>query len=209
MAHLNGHSLQRWGKGDQLRAADLNDNFAALRDMAEQAMAAALMPDPAAVGLELRFGEIEQRLLTLQAMTTAHSRQRNEMAWAPLAQVGAILTMVQELRRDAEAELARLKAALIRLVEASAGFERRLERVEQLPEAAALADFAEVALGHARLAGHEQMLLGQIVALRAEVMILREAALGRAREANAIEYAPLAYVGAILQRLAAVEARLG
>ena len=51
------------------------------------------------------------------------------------------------------------------------------------------------------------MLLAQTLALRAEVGILRELALGHDRQANRLEFAPLSYVAAILTRLQALEER--
>lgn len=208
MAHLNGPALKTWKKGDGLGATDLNGNFAVLADRIERVMAQALMPDPAAVGLEMSLRDIKQRLATVEYMLTLHARQRNEREWAPLSHVGALVTLVNDLRFDLEKAVRRVDEA-----HATAGLDhddlhRRLARLEQQPDAATEEDFVLLAADHKRLALKEQMLLAQVIALRHETRILRELTMGHDREANRMEFAPLSTVGHLLQRIGEIEKRL-
>jgi hypothetical protein len=50
------------------------------------------------------------------------------------------------------------------------------------------------------------MLLAQTIALRAEVSMLREMAMGHARQRNEIEYTPLATTAHLLERIMKLEA---
>lgn len=208
MAHLNGHSLTKWSKGDQLRAIDLNGNFAALADMAHAAMAQAMMPDPAAVGLEMAIGRLTERIAALEHLTAMHARQRNEKEWAPLSHLGGLVVLVNQATRKLEEATRRIDETHASLAVEHDDLDRRIARIEQQPDSAAQEDFSILARDHERLALKEHMLLAQIIALRHETSILRELALGHDREANRREYAPMSYVGAILQRLAEMEKRL-
>jgi hypothetical protein len=207
MAHLNGQALQTWKKGDQLAATDLNVNFAILADRLERVMAQALLPDPANTDLQMRMRAVVERIDRLEELTAMHARQRNEREWAPLSHLGALVTMVNEVNRRFEDACRRIDE-----MHASIGVEhddlhRRLQRLEQQPDAATQDDFTALVRDHDRLALKEHMLLAQIIALRHEVTILRELALGHDREANRKEYAPLSTVGHLLQRIMALEAK--
>ncbi len=208
MAHLNGHALKAWDKGDQLRAIDLNANFAALADRVEAAMAQALQPDPANVALEMRLAAQQRRIEALEALTTMHARQRNEREWAPLSHLGALVVMVNEAREKFDHAVARLDEMHVALGSDHDDLHRRLLRIEQQPEMADKESFAALAGDHERLALKEHMLLAQIIALRHEISILRDLALGRDRVANRLEFAPMAYVGHLLERIRGIEARL-
>lgn len=208
MAHLNGHSLTRWNKGDQLRADALNGNFAALADMAHAAMAQALQPDPANVALEMAIGRLAERIAALEHLTAMHARQRNEKEWAPLSHVGAIVVLVNELRRHVDKAILRIDELHAALVCDHDDLHRRIARIEQQPEAAHKEEFTVLAAQHERLALKEHMLLAQVIALRHETSILRDLALGRDRQANRLEFAPMAYVGHLLERIRGIEARL-
>lgn len=208
MAHLNGHSLTRWSKGDGLTADALNGNFAALADMAHAAMAQAMMPDPAAVGLEMALGRLAERVTALEHLTAMHARQRNEKEWAPLSHLGALVTLVNNAQRNLEDAVRRIDETHAALAVDHEDLHRRLLRIEQQPDAAAKEDFVVLAGDHERLAVKEHMLMAQIIALRHEVSILRELALGRDRQANRLEFAPMAYVGHLLERIRGIEARL-
>lgn len=207
MAHLNGQALQRWKKGDGLTADALNSNFAVLADRLERVMAQALMPDPAAVALEMKLAAQERRIAALENLTTMHARQRNEREYAPLSHVGALVTMVNDLRRTLEEAVLRLDQMHAALSVDHDDLHRRVARLEQHPEAADKESFAALVRDHDRLALKEHMLLSQIIALRHETGILRELALGHEREANRLEYAPMSHVGHLLQRIMALEAK--
>jgi len=209
MAHLNGQALQTWNKGDSLTADALNGNFQIIADRLERVMAQALLPDAANTNLQMRMRAIVERIGRLEDLTAMHARQRNEREWAPLSHVGALVTMVNEVNR-------RFEDACRRIDEMHAGkaiehedLDRRLQRLEQQPDAAREEDFAALARDHDRLALKEHMLLSQIIALRAEVRILRELAMGHDREANRKEYAPLSTVAHLLERIMKLEARDG
>lgn len=207
MAHLNGRALQTWKRGDGLTADALNSNFATLADRIEHAMATALMPDPAAVGLEMSLGDIKKRLATVEYMLTLHARQRNEREWAPLSHLGALVVMVNDLQRKLEEAVLRLDQMHASLGSDHLDLDRRLARLEQQPEAATEEAFAALVRDHKRVALKEHMLLAQIIALRHETRILRELALGHDRLANRKEYAPLSTVAHLLQRIMALEAQ--
>lgn len=208
MAHLNGHALTTWKKGDQLEARHLNGNFATLADRIEHAMATALMPDPANVALEMRLAAQAKRIEALEHLTALHARQRNEREWAPLSHVGALVVMVNNLQRKLEEAVARLDQMHAALGSDHLDLDRRLARLEQQPEAATEEAFAALVRDHKRVALKEHMLLSQIIALRHETRILRELALGHDRQANRMEWAPLSTVGHLLQRIAEIEKRL-
>jgi len=205
MAHLNGQALQTWNKGDSLTADALNANFQILADRLERVMAQALLPDAANTDLQMRMRAIALRIARLEDLTNMHARQRNEREWAPLSHVGALVTMVNEVNT-------RFETACRRIDEMHAGktiehedLDRRLQRFEQQPDSATQEDFAALARDHERLALKEHMLLSQIIALRAEVRILREMAMGHDREANRKEYAPLSTVAHLLERIMKLE----
>lgn len=208
MGHLNGQSLKTWKKGDGLAAIDLNQNFAALAGRIEAAMAQALMPDPANVGLEMRLGRLLERVGALEELTALHARQRNEKEWAPLSHLGAVLTRVNDLQRKLEDAVFRIDEACARLGVDHEDIHRRMARLEQQPQPAREEDFVVLADHHERLRVKEHMLLAQVIALRHEVSILRRLALGRDRVANRLEFAPMAYVGHLLERIRGIEARL-
>jgi len=208
MAHLNGQMLQTWKKGEGLAAADLNSNFAILADRLERVMAQALLPDPANTDLQMRMRAIVERIARLEDLTAMHARQRNEREWAPLSHLGALVTMVNEANRRFEDACRRIDEMHAALGVEHDDLNRRLQRLEQQPDAATHEDFAALADDHDRLALKEHMLLAQTIALRHEVSLLREMAMGHARNRNEMEYAPMSTVGHLLSRIMALEARL-
>lgn len=208
MAHLNGHALKTWKKGDGLTAVDLNVNFAALADMAERAMAQALMPDPANVALEMRLSQQQQRIEALEHLTAMHARQRNEKEWAPLSHLGGLVVLVNEATSKLESATRRIDETHASLAVEHDDLDRRIARIEQQPDSASYEDFTVLARDHERLALKESMLLAQVVALRHEVRVLRDLATAKDRVANRLEFAPMAYVGHLLQRIREIEERL-
>jgi hypothetical protein len=209
MAPLNGHKLQRWDKGDQLAAQDLNGNFAMLYDMAASAMVRAQQPDPAAVGLEMAQERLAKRVAALEHQTAMHAHQRNEKQYVPLSHLGAMVTMVNDLRGEVETAIRRTDQTHAALNVDHDDLHRRLLRVEQHPDTPSKEAFAVLVSDQEDVALELQAALAQIVELRHEVGILRDLALGRDRVANRLEYAPLAYVGELLKRLEVLEARNG
>lgn len=207
MGHLNGPQLKTWRKGDGLGATDLNGNFAVLADRIERVMAQALMPDQANVALEMRLRGLAERIEALEGLTTMHARQRNEREWAPLSHVGALVQMVNEVKRQMEGTCRRIEEMQAALSLDHDDLHRRIARIEQQPDAAREEDFTALARDHERLALKEHMLLAQIIALRHETRILRELTLGHDREANRMEFAPLSTVGHLLQRIMALEGK--
>lgn len=208
MAHLNGTELKTWKRGDGLGATDLNTNFAILADRIERVMAQALMPDQANVQLELRLVAQAKRIERLESLVQMHARQRNEKEWAPLSHLGALIVMVHETRAKFEETARRLDDMHAALSVDHDDLHRRIARFEQQPDAARQEDFAALSLDHERLQVKEHMLLSQVIALRHEVSILRELALGRDRQANRLEFAPMSHVGHLLQRIREIEERL-
>src|SRR5215471_3798680 len=206
MAHLNGQALQTWNKGDSLTADALNANFQIIAGRIERVMARALMPDAASTNLQMRMRAIVERIGRLEDLTAMHARQRNEREWAPLSHVGALVTMVNEVNRRFEDACRRIDQMHAGKAIEHEDLNRRLQRFEQQPDAAREEDFAALARDHERLALKEHMLLSQIIALRAEVRIVRELALGHDREANRKEYAPLSTVAHLLERIMKLEA---
>lgn len=205
--HLNGPELKTWKKGDGLGATDLNGNFAVLADRIERVMVQALMPDQANVALEMRLRTLAERITALEHLTAMHARQRNEREWAPLSHVGALVVLVNNLRADLERAVRRLDEMHASLGSEHLDLDRRILRIEQQPEAAREEDFAALVSDHKRIAEKEHMLLSQVIALRAEVTILRSLTMGHDREANRMEYAPLSTVAHLLQRIMALEAQ--
>lgn len=208
MGHLPSPALTRFEKGKQLFADDLNGNFFTLLALLEGVAREVRTPDQVVVELEKRAGALAERVEILEHLTSMHARQRNEREWAPLSHLGAVITMVNDLRRDMERAVSKLDAIHVELQTERGDHERRLQRLEQQPDYALQEDFAPLAADHKRLALKEHMLLSQVLAIRHEIGILREIAMGKDRQANRLEFAPMAYVGHILQRLKEIEARL-
>lgn len=208
MAHLNGHSLKTWKKGDGLTADALNGNFGILADRVEAAMATALLPDPANVALEMWIAAQQKRIEALERLTAMHARQRNEKEWAPLSHLGALVVLVNQATKKLEDATRRIDETHSGLAVDHDDLDRRIARIEQQPDGATQEDFAVLARDHERLALKEHMLLAQVIALRHEVRVLRDLASAKDRVANRLEFAPMAYVGHLLQRIREIEARL-
>lgn len=208
MAHLPPIGLKVWAKNDRLSASDLNSNFQALLDSVEIVMGAALMPDPVGVGNEVAIASHGARLAALERMVQLHARQRNEKEWAPMAHLGAVMQMVLELRGPVSERADGLLAAQKEARTQHDELTTRVARLEQQPEAATQEDFAELAQEFRRIAAKEHMLMAQVIALRHEVGLLRKMAMGHARERNEIQYATMAHVGAVVQMVKDLAARL-
>src|SRR5262252_3291219 len=182
MGHLPDNGLHTWGAGQQLTAAALNENFATLREYAEQALAQALMPDAAVVQLEMRLGRIEARLQLVEHMLTLHARQRNGAEWAPLSHLGAVLQRVDGLQRDVETAVARLEQMVEHLDKIHDDQRLRLARLEQQPVAATLQQHQALITEHEETARKAQVSLVQAIGTRQEVHHLREVANNAVRE---------------------------
>lgn len=198
MSHLPNIGLKQFKRGQGLAAADLNDNFNALLGLIETAMHAALSPDPVAVQNEIGLDVLDQRVRGLEHLTSMHARQRNEREWAPMAHLGAVVVQLNALRRDLQASVARLDAACASVSAMHDDMGRRLQRLEQRPEAATKEEHDELFKEHKRIAEKEHMLLAQVNATRQEVGLLRKMAMGRARQRNEVEYATMAHLGAVV-----------
>lgn len=208
MAHLNGHKLQRWEPGDRLQAEGLNHNFATLAEIAEAALLQARTPDQTVVRLEMATGRLAERLDVLERLANMHERQRNEKEWAPLSHLGAIVTMVNDLRQQVEAAVARIDQMHAGLSTNRDELNRRLARIEQQPDAATEEDFSFLARDHERVALEQKGMLAQIVALQGQLQTLTDWALGKDQRVNRVEYAPLAYFGELVRRIEKLEERV-
>ena len=207
MGYLPDNGLTVWEPGDQLTASGLNRNFAALKGYAEQAYSQALMPDPVTVQLEMRLGAIEERLQRIEGMLAAHERQRNEREYAPLSSLGGVLMRLDGLQRITEAAVERLDAAFVAADAMHHDQHVRLSRLEQQPDAASLKEHRQLERAQERSARTADAALGQAIGLRAEVTHVRRIAEGHDRVANRREYAPLATVAHLLERLQRLEAK--
>jgi hypothetical protein len=205
VAYLPDDGLVIWGRGDQLTADGLNGNFATLRGYAEQALMRALTPDPAVVGLEMRLNGIDARLERIEGLLEMHARQRNEKEWAPLAHLGGVLQRLDGLQRLTEASVARLEEACEAAQAMHEDQHRRLARLEQQPEAATAEDLKRLRSAHRKSARQAALALGQAIGLRQEVSHYRTLAEGHDRLANRLEFAPLATVAHLLERLMRLE----
>ena len=208
MSHLPPTLLKTWKAGDKLHASDLSHNFAALLGLIETAMVTALQPDPAGVGNEVKLSDHAHRIALLEKLVAMHARQRNERELTPLAYTAAVMEQVRELRepmQEAQDELRRAHAHARSLHDTH---ERRLQRLEQQPEAATAEEHHALVKRCGDLAEKLTMTLAQTIALRHEVGILHKLALGHDRNANRREYAPMATVAYLLQRITDLEKRL-
>lgn len=174
MAQINGHGLTRWDRGDRLAAEDLNGNFLTLYEMVIEALAQARVPDGAVVGLEMEQGRLRGRVEGLEKLTAMHAHQRNEKQYVPLSYLGAMVTQVNDLRRDVEDAIGRVNKMHAALGVNRDDLERRLLRIEQKPEAADKEAFTVVASDHERVAFELKAARAEIVKLRHEVKILRD-----------------------------------
>jgi hypothetical protein len=208
MSHLPDLRLPEFKKGQPLSAADLNKGFALLQGAVEIAMHAALTPDPAGVGNEVKLTAHATRLDAIERMLAMHERQRNEKEWAPLAHVAALMQLMLEIRGPLAAKADALQEAHAEALALHADVVRRVQRLEQAPEYAMQADHQALADDCAGVAQKAHIAMVQAVALRQEVAGLRKLALGHDRLANRMEYAPLSTIGHLLQRIREIEARL-
>jgi hypothetical protein len=103
-------------------------------------------------------------------------------------------------------------AAVARLEEACEAIQamhedqhRRLARLEQQPEAATAEDLKRLRSAHRKSARQAALALGQAIGLRQEVSHYRTLAEGHDRLANRLEFAPLATVAHLLERLMRLE----
>lgn len=208
MSHLPPTLLKTWKPGEGLSAASLNANFTALLGLIETAMVTALQPDPAGVGNEVRLGGLEKRAAALEGLVAMHARQRNEREVTPLAYTAAIMQQVRELREPMQEAQAKLAAAHAHAQSLHDTHERRLARLEQQPEAATAEEHHALVKRCGDLAEKLTMTLAQTIALRHEVGILHKLALGHDRNANRKEYAPMATVAHLYQRILELEKRL-
>jgi len=207
MGHLADNGLLVWDRGEPLAAADLNGNFAILREYAERALSQALTPDAAVVALEMRLGRLEARLDRVEHMLTMHERQRNEREWAPLSHLGGVLQRVDRLQQSVETAVARLEQMFATTDKIHNDQHLRLSHLEQQPEAATLEQFQTLAAEHHDTAQKAHVSLGQAIGLRAEVAHVRRIAEGHDREANRREYAPLSTVAHLYERILKLEER--
>lgn len=171
-------------------------------------MVAALTPDQAAVGNEVAIAHHDARLAALEHLTSLHARQRNEKEWAPMAHLAMVMQQVRDLREPVQQAQAQLMAAHVRTEGMHADHAARLVRLEQQPEAATREDHDALFKEHLRVAEKEHMLLAQVIALRHEVGVLHKLAVGHDRLANRMEFAPMATVAHLLQRIMQLEQRL-
>lgn len=207
MAYLPDNGLVVWEQGDQLTATGLNRNFATLKGYAEQALTQALMPDAAVVRLEMRLNEIDQRLERIEALLAMHARQRNEREYATLAHMGGVLQRLDGLQRLTEEAVAKLEATFLATDAMHEDQHRRLARLEQQPEAATAEEVRKLRAAHRTSARQASVALSQAIGLRQEVSHVRKIAEGHDRIANRLEYAPLATVAHLHERLVRLEAQ--
>lgn len=208
MSHLPDIKLHVWEPRKPLAAADLNANFGKLLSLIETAMVTALQPDPAGVGNEVKLGDHAHRIALLEKLVAMHARQRNERELTPLAYTAAIMEQVRELREPIHEAQDQLRRAHAHAQTLHDTHERRLQRLEQQPEAATAEEHHALVKRCGDLAEKLTMTLAQTIALRHEVGILHKLALGHDRNANRREYAPMATVAYLLQRITDLEKRL-
>jgi hypothetical protein len=208
MSHLPDIKLPTFKPGTPLRAADLNDGFTAVLNLLEIAMATALTPDPAGVGNEVAIAHHDQRIAALEGLVAMHARQRNEREVTPLAYTAAIMQQVRELREPMQDAQRQLLAAHAEIKGAHESLGRRLARIEQQPDPASQEDHDALFKDHQRLMELEHTLLAQVIAVRHELGVVTKMAAGHDRLANRMEFAPLATVAHLLQRVMDVEKRL-
>jgi hypothetical protein len=207
MGHLPAHALNQFERGKPLTAAALNANFLTLLALIENLAREMRTPASTVVALETDAASATKRIEALEHLTAMHARQRNEKEWAPLSHIGALVQMVNGVAREFRTAADQLDVAHAGLGVDHDDLHRRLLVLEQQPQSAMQEDFVALIKDHERIALKEHMLLSQIIALRHEVGLLRELALGRDRQANRLEFAPMSYIGQILQRLNALEAK--
>jgi chromosome segregation ATPase len=205
VGHLPDNGLAVWGRGDQLTAEGLNGNFATLREYAERALTEARMPDPAVVHLEMRLNRIDERLDRIEQLLAMHERQRNEKEWAPLAHLGGVLQRLDGLQAMTEAAVARLEEAHAEAQAMHEDQHRRLARLEQQPEPATADAHGKLVKQHRKAARQASLALGQAIGLRQEVAHVRTLAEAHDRVANRLEFAPMATVAALLERIMRLE----
>lgn len=207
MSHLPAIALKTWRQRDSLAAADLNANFAAMLGLLDVVMHAALTPDPAGVANEVKLATHDQRLDLLEGLVAMHARQRNEREVTPLAYTAAVMQQVRDLREPVQAAQQQLLRAQGRAEALHDGHHVRISRLEQQPAAATKEDHDALFKEHRSLAEILPMLLAQVNALRHEVGVLRKLVSAPDRVANRLEFAPMATVAHLLQRIMELERR--
>lgn len=206
MGHLPDNGLVVWHRGEQLTADGLNGNFATLREYAERALTQALMPDPAVVALEMRLGRIENRLASLEDHVTRSARERGEMEWTPLAYFGGMLQRLDGLQELVEAAASTLQETFRKTERLQTDQDRRLQVLEQQPEAAEAEAFRFLELDYQEMARVVRGLVAETREMREMLAYVKRTAEGSDREANRQQYTPLAVTAEMLKRLEALEA---
>lgn len=208
MSHLPDPQLKVWKAREGLSAEALNGNFAALLGLIEVVMHVALTPDAVGVQNEVTLAEQAHRLAALEAWSHMRARERNEHVWTPLAYTASVMQQVRELREPTEAAQQQLLAAHAAAQALHAGHDARLACLEGEPLAATAEEHAALLARHAMVEDLLRSALAQVTGLRQEVAHLRRLAEGHDRIANRREYAPMAMVAHLYQRMLVLEQRL-
>lgn len=209
MSHLPDPKLYVWKNGDKVSAAVLNHSFAALHGLAEAAAALALQPDPDIIDARERLAATEERLGRLEKYAVATERERNTRAYMPMAAYGELLKHIQELAGPLRAQTAQLRGDAESVRQMHGAVESRIATLEAnpAPPAPSIEAFEAMRreLDAARAEAHAANV--QLAGLRADIAGVYKFAAASDRERNSREYAPLAMVGELLARIAALEGR--
>lgn len=196
-------------KGKQISASGLNGNFRKLAELLLELQISERTPAPVVVDLEVALAKLEERTKTLEKLSAMHERQRNEREYAPLSSVGALLVRMNQLQERFDEAVKKLEQMTGEIIVTHDGHEDRLKTIEARGELATVEQLngfleeLDKAREYARLA------LQQSTELRRTTNALTKAMASPSpdRALNKPEFAPMAYIGHILSRLAALEAK--
>lgn len=195
--------------GKPISSSGVNDNFREIMGHIVDQSIALRTPAPVVVDLEVALAKLEARTKTLEELSALHARQRNEREYAPLSSVGALLVRMNQLQERFDEAVRKLEQMAGEIIVTHDGHEDRLKTIEAKGELATVEQLngfleeLDKAREYARLA------LQQSTELRRTTNALTKAMASPSpdRALNKPEFAPMAYIGHILSRLAALEAK--
>lgn len=204
--------LHLWASGDSLQASDLNANFLLLLGLIGTATAEARQPDEIAETVCAWSVEADERLEALENHAKGTERERNLRQYAPLALIGSLQRQIAALSGPIQQECERLRAEIATQRQSEGHVAARVTALEDRPHPATaptVEQFAALQKELKQAQAEARTAFGQVAGLRAELAALRKLVTDPDRGTqNKRLYAPLAAVGQLLHRIAAIEARL-
>lgn len=206
MSNIREVSFYRLARGKEIYAQGVNENFAVLYQLIGEVARMVRTPEPVVTQLEKHVIELADRLDSVENLSALHARQRNEKEFAPLSSVGALLVRMNQLQEHFDAAVKTLEHLTGELLVTRDGQEARIKKLEQHPHPT-MAQHEELLAQVTKAVEYARLALQASTELRRTTNALTKALASPApeRALNQPQYASMAYIGHILQRLKALE----